>query len=156
MNPGPSGRRPTGRRDNGFTLIETLIAIVVLAAGLLVLAQLVGVAIHHNSKARSGSIAVAAAQGQLEMLRAQYYRELHTGVPESDLTLGSHVGAPVQVGSRFFRVRWDVVAATGNQKTIHVTAVEVHVSGSGSTATVSEDPYMRQTKSVTVVSQFAP
>ncbi|GEM_PF-6570311 len=156
MNPAPSGRRPTGRRDSGFSLVESLIAIVVLAAGLLVLAQLVGVAIQHNSKSRSGSIAVAAAQGQLEMLRAQFYRELHTGVPEADLTLGSHAGTPVQVGSRFFRVSWEVTQQTGNQKTVNVTAIEVHVSGSGSTATVSEDPLKRQTKSVTIVSQFAP
>ena len=141
--------------------METLVAILVMAAGLLVLAQLVGVAIHHNSKARSGSIAIAVAQGQLEMLRAQYYRELHTGIVEADLApteAGSpHSALPVQVGDRYFRVRWDVEQAVGNRKTVRVTAVEaIRVSGSGTGATVYEDPKMRQTKRVTIVSQFAP
>lgn len=156
MNVGPPGRRPRGTRDSGFTLVETLIAILVVTAGLLVLAQLVGVAIHHNSRARSGSIAIAVAQGQLEMLRAQYYRELHTGVAESDLTIGSHVAPPLQVGTRFFRVSWDVTLGSANRKTIELTALEVHVSGTGESATVIEDPLMRQTKSVRIVSQFAP
>jgi len=141
--------------------METLIAVIVMAAGLLVLAQLVAVAIHHNSKARSGSIAIAVAQGQLEMLRAQYYRELHTGIAEAELTPTStgapHTAPPVQVGERYFRVRWEIAQAAGNRQTVRVTAVEVaRVSGSGASASGYEDPLMRQTKSVTVVSQFAP
>lgn len=138
-------------------MLETLMAILVMAAGLLVLAQLVGVAIQNNARARSGSVAIAVAQGQLEMLKAQYYRQLNTGVPEADLAATGdgqyHTVAPLQLGDRLFRVRWSVQDSAGARKTVTVESVEVTRVGTSGTY---EDPYRRQTKLVRVISQFAP
>lgn len=60
-------RRPTG----GFTLVELLIAIVVMLVGIVAVAQLVPAAIRQNFRNRYDSSALIWAQRQLEQMQLQ-------------------------------------------------------------------------------------
>lgn len=72
-------------REKGFSLIETMLAMLFLAVSLLALAQLVGVAVNQNSMSRSTSVGISAAMGKLEELRRVYNAQLTAG----SLTLAS-------------------------------------------------------------------
>jgi prepilin-type N-terminal cleavage/methylation domain-containing protein len=70
----------------GFSLIETMIAIIVVAFGLLAASQLLYVAAGSNSLARSKSAATIAAQNTLESLGALYRQDPSA----ADLAPGYH------------------------------------------------------------------
>jgi prepilin-type N-terminal cleavage/methylation domain-containing protein len=77
------------RRDSaeaGFTLMETLVALVILTFGLLAAGQMMFVAMGSNSLSRSKGSAVTVAQDRLEFL-ADLYRQ---NPANADLTLGTH------------------------------------------------------------------
>ncbi len=76
---------------DGFSLIETMIALAILAFGLLATSSLMFTAVRSSSLARSQSTAGIAAQNKLEMLAEAYRRN----PSDKDLTLGSH--GPEQV-----------------------------------------------------------
>jgi len=69
-----------GRRDDaGFTLIEALIAIVVLVFGLLAVTNLMLIGASSNSVANQSSATTAIASEQLERLKATPFTGLVTG-----------------------------------------------------------------------------
>lgn len=72
-------KRATHSREAGFSLIESMLAMLFLAVSLLALGQLVGVAVNQNSMSRSTSVGISAAMGKLEELRRIYNRQLETG-----------------------------------------------------------------------------
>jgi type IV pilus assembly protein PilV len=59
--------------NNGFTLIEMLIAIVILAVGLLSMATLTGAIIQKNKLSNDLTAATTLAQDKLEDIRANGY-----------------------------------------------------------------------------------
>ena len=121
-------------KDSGFTLIESMIALAVLAITLLGLGQLVSTAVRQNASTRFETMGVLIAQEKLEALRGEYNKELESETGSSDLTAGSHgpetliMEAPAgsRMGDSEFEVSWTVVIA-GPQKTVNVT-VEPQVS----------------------------
>jgi len=121
-------------KDSGFTLIESMIALAVLAITLLGLGQLVSTAVRQNASTRFETMGVLIAQEKLEALRGEYNRELESETGSSDLTAGSHgpetliMEAPAgsRMGDSEFEVSWTVIIA-GPQKTVNVT-VEPQVS----------------------------
>jgi Tfp pilus assembly protein PilV len=73
-------------RADGFSLVETMIAVFILTAGLLSAAQIITMTIRLDALARSKSAAAMAAENELERLAALYRRN-----PASDeLTIGIH------------------------------------------------------------------
>ncbi len=91
--------------ETGFTLIETLMALAILAFGLLSAGQLIFVAMGSASLARSKESAALIAQNKLEMLGDLYRRA--PGAPE--LTEGGHSGEQVQVtGGRSVLNRYSI------------------------------------------------
>lgn len=58
------------RRDSGFTLVEMLIATVIVVVGLVAVAQLVPTSMMMNANNRSDGTALVIAQRQMEALRA--------------------------------------------------------------------------------------
>ncbi len=121
-------------KDSGFTLIESMIALAVLAITLLGLGQLVSTAVRQNASTRFETMGGLIAQEKLEALRGEYNRELESETGSSDLTAGSHgpetliMEAPAgsRMGDSEFEVSWTVTIA-GSQKTVNVT-VEPQVS----------------------------
>ncbi len=126
--------QPRISKDSGFTLIESMIALAVLAITLLGLGQLVSTAVRQNASTRFETMGVLIAQEKLEALRGEYNRELESETGSSDLTAGSHgpetliMEAPAgsSMGDSEFEVSWTVIIA-GPQKTVNVT-VEPQVS----------------------------
>ena len=70
----------------GFTLIEMMIALVVLTFGLLAAGQMLFIATSSGSLARSKGTAVIIAQHKLESLASLYQQDPST----ADLTFGDH------------------------------------------------------------------
>lgn len=64
-------RRNVMKGRNGFTLIEVLVAVTILAIGLLSIATMQITAIRANSKANTLSVASSLAQGVMEELMAK-------------------------------------------------------------------------------------
>ncbi len=120
-------------KEKGFTLVECMMAMVILLIGCLALAQLMGVAARQNAFARYNTMALEVAQMRLEQLGTQYNNEVATGTTDTDLTAGAHpAGAPgyelvtldeptySNMGDSRFQVSW-VVTVAGQQKTITVS-----------------------------------
>jgi type II secretory pathway pseudopilin PulG len=73
---GPDGRRG----EAGFTLVETLVAIVVLVFGLMAVTNLLLVAASANTVANQSSAATASATHVMDLLRSTPWADL-TGLP---------------------------------------------------------------------------
>jgi prepilin-type N-terminal cleavage/methylation domain-containing protein len=78
-------------KQTGFTLVEVLVAIVVLVFGLMAVTNLLLVAASSNTVAKHGTSAAAQAAAQMEVLKATPFTVLQPaatpGVPPGDLGL---------------------------------------------------------------------
>ena len=72
---GPSRRRSPRRRSAGFTLIELLTAVTILVFGIGALISMVAATSAANQLNRETAMAIAAAQGAIERLRAAPFEE---------------------------------------------------------------------------------
>jgi type IV pilus assembly protein PilV len=118
------------RRNGGFSLVEVLVALAILAVGLLALALLQVTAVKGNAVASKWTIATEQAQDRLERFRhiawdnvvssnpAGY--NLGTMTPQYANLPGAAGDNTVVRGTQFVRV-WNVAAnATNSLKTITV------------------------------------
>jgi len=72
--------------ENGFTLIETLMAIAIMAIGLLAIAALQSTAISGTTKASKHSMAILLAEDKIESCRNALYEDI---LPEVKIEKGS-------------------------------------------------------------------
>jgi Tfp pilus assembly protein PilV len=81
-------RRGTVERgaEAGFTLVEALVAIVVLVFGLMAVTNLMLVAASSNSVANQGTAAVASAIRAMDLIKATTFSSLATGGSTFDTT----------------------------------------------------------------------
>ena len=124
-----TGMRRAARGEDGFSLIEVLVALTILAVGLLSLALLQVTAIKGNASASKSTIATDLAQTKLELFR----RDAWTAIDNSaNTTFGAgttpiYASVPVDAGDNvtvrgtmFYRI-WRVLPnATDSLKTITV------------------------------------
>ncbi len=80
-----------GYGESGFSLVESLIAILVFGLGLMFVGQMMFNGIGITTLARSKNTATVAAENRIEILTAKY----RANPLDADLTLGNH--GPVQV-----------------------------------------------------------
>ncbi len=127
------------RSDGGFTLVEMLIAIIILTFGLLAAGQLLMVAMGSSSLSRSKGGAASAAANKVEFL-ADLYRQNPNA---ADLTTGSHGPEVVQILNPInnrvlnrFNVNWTVATVPDpragknlNARMVTVTATPIDGSG---------------------------
>ena len=83
-------------RERGFTLIEALIAVLILIVGLVAVSQLLVVAASSNSTANGTSAAAAAASRELERLQT---------VPFANLTVGGSLDLTAGCTANYFSER---------------------------------------------------
>jgi type II secretory pathway pseudopilin PulG len=138
-------RTPSSSRQSGFTLIEALIAIVIIIFGLIGVTNLFMVAASSNSVANQGTAATAVASQVLEALKAVPYTTLVAGgtVDADQGSGGACFGTPAfsvadpsvinncdadLQGVGRIHVRWAVTGVAGNQQ---VRFVQVRAEGVG-------------------------
>ena len=125
-----------GRR--GFTLLEVMIALVILSIGLLGLAGLQIVATRSNSFSNQMTVGITLAQDKLEELRNLSYddAQLNDPQPGNDSVNGNYQDGnnPIRaLGDMGFNRSWTVSEdATNNLKTITVTVQWPHPDNSHS------------------------
>ena len=118
-----SRSRHTRTGEHGFTLIEVMMAIVILTVGLLSLAQMMVLATSSNTLSGRMTSASALAKEQLERLKATpFYSDpvSRTRTPaladggDIDATVAGYVryydpdGQPAAAGTAMFEVRWEI------------------------------------------------
>ena len=95
MNANNQGNVPPS--DAGFTLVEVLVAIVVLVFGLIAVTNLLLVGASNNTAANLGTAATAAAAQRMETLKAVAFNDL-AALPAADTeTVVMPRTGPVQV-----------------------------------------------------------
>lgn len=100
------------QQSKGFTLIEVMIALVVLAVGLLALGTMQIVSIRANAFSSEMTYSTMLAQQQLETLK-------NLSFSDADLTVGIHDTLPaiIEKGASY-TVTWEVEDTTADMKTI--------------------------------------
>jgi type II secretory pathway pseudopilin PulG len=72
--------------ESGFSLVETLVASVILATALIALAELFGIAMQANATAKNGGMSMILAEQKMEQLRGLVWGFDASGLPLSDTT----------------------------------------------------------------------
>ncbi len=135
-------RRTGHGGEAGFTLVEALVAIVVLIFGLMAVTNLLLVAASSNSVANQGTAAVAAAIRAMDFIKATTYDTLRTnpgGIDPFAVDDGGGSCAVVTAvtawhcdddvpGVGRVHVHWWVTVATGDQRLLYV---RVRAEGTG-------------------------
>jgi len=105
----PSAVRPTPVREAGFTLVEALVAIVILVFGLIAVTNLLVVAASSNSVANQSTAATAAAAQTMEQLRAVAFNTLVVGGDVNTDAVG-FVRDDAILGVGVIHTRWQIQA----------------------------------------------
>lgn len=118
------GRKRNRNADQkGFSLIEVMVAIVILTVGLLSLAQMMVVATNANALSGRMTASAALAKEQLELLKAvPFYEDFESRTINGRLTPGGKIdqnddgyfqyydldGQPTDAANALYLVRWNI------------------------------------------------
>lgn len=128
-------------KERGFTVMESLVATVVLFTGIVAVAQLVPVAVTANNGNRRDSSATVIAQralAQFVQLPVTFGGPYTDPNPNNVCSSGCNLGDPAQPGVTV----GSPLVIIANRPTINFTAAKV--AGYNSTVTDPEDPYWAQ------------
>jgi type II secretory pathway pseudopilin PulG len=130
--------------ESGFTLVETLVAIVVLVFGLMAVTNLLLVAATSNTVANQSSAATASASQVMDTLRSTAWANV---IPGGNLTSDTTVPSPdcralasplvayncddAVAGVGTIKTRWLITAAPGTARMVLIT---VQSEGTGALA----------------------
>src|SRR5262249_38810601 len=123
--------RDCDQNQEGFSLIEMMIASTVLLIGVLSIGSLIGYSISSNFSSKNNTIATAAAERQLEQLRSLAFNSLvdggstlnssgcitFTGSPISGYSSTAALSDSDQVGVTVnYDVRWNITTVNSLRK----------------------------------------
>lgn len=125
--------------EQGFTLLETVIALVLLLIVSLGAASLFSFSVYNNSGGSDRAVALATAQQALEILRTAPFTSANT---DARLNAGTVVQNNVYVNQRYFKITKEITDISATLKSIKITVqtqsiVKGWASGSGSGGTVT-------------------
>jgi type II secretory pathway pseudopilin PulG len=115
------------RGEEGFTLIEALIAILILVFGLMAIANLYAIAGTSNTVANAGTVAAAVASEKMEELKSYTFDDAKLvagGNLDSD-TKSEEVTIP---GAGIIKTRWEIVDVS-NDPPVKFIAVRSQAMG---------------------------
>jgi len=111
----------TRTSEAGFTLIEALIAVLVLVIGIMAIASLFAVAATSNSVANQSTAATSAAAETLEQLKAMPFSALTVGGGlTGTCTAGAYSRCDNIPGVGIINTHWRIASATNNMMIITV------------------------------------
>lgn len=113
--------------ESGFTLVEALVAIVILVFGLIAVTNLMLVAASSNSVANQATGAATMASQKLEQLKAQPFTSLAAGGDVASDVTGFYQDDDLPGVGRI-HTRWAIVAIAGDAQ---VYFVQVRSEGTG-------------------------
>ncbi len=131
VHPGDSGQQ-------GFTLLETVIALLLMLIVALGSASLFSFSIYNNSGGSDRAVALATAQQALEILRTVPFTTANTDVR---LKAGTFIQNNVYVNQRYFKITKIITDNSPTLKSITITVqtegiVKGWASGAGGTVTL--------------------
>ena len=144
--------------SEGFSLVESLMAIFVLAMGFMFVGPMLVSSIESTTLTRSKDTAALAAVNRLESLAVQY----RTNPADPDLVLGTHAPSVVEIVNpsdsrklNRYNVGWTVanvpdVRAGRTLKAVQVTVTATPI-GSGTTSNIA----VKQNKVVNITTIFS-
>ena len=114
----PSPERRRDRRRRGVTLIELMVALVVLAFGLLTVAAAQIHALRGSNAGRHQTAAAAIAQSQMEQLQRISWNDpaLAPGGWTAPVAVNQVVEAPVNMIEQTYNLQWRVTNLVAGQR----------------------------------------
>jgi type IV pilus assembly protein PilV len=125
------------QKENGFTLLEVLFALVIFSIGLLAVNAMTTMVIKSNYKSKNLTTAVHLAQNKLDALKAGPYDDIDSAKLPDEISLDSQE----EIGAGIFTRKVTVSPSTAPD----YQTVEVIVSWS--------DPDLRQVAMQTIIAQ---
>lgn len=122
------------KSQQGFTLLETAVALVVMMIGGLGIAAVFAYAVKNNTGSRDRAVAIAVAQQEIERLRSLSFNDAALAATPTNVT-----PTTVTNGGRHYSMRTVIVNTTSSVKTITVNV----------TPTSSAEPWAVRTVQVT-------
>jgi hypothetical protein len=107
--------------EAGFTLVETLVAIVVLVFGLMAVTNLLLVGATNNTVANHGTAATTAASQRMELLKTERFSAMVPGGSLTSNVPGYSEDVPM-AGVGTINVRWVITAPENQLRFITVQA----------------------------------
>jgi len=148
----PHKARERASQEAGFTLVEALVAVIVLIFGLIAVTNLMIVAASSNSVANQSTAAAAVASQRLEILKqAPFDTMVVGGSVESDTTGFNEDVAVAGVGT--IHCRWEVFPINLNPQALFIT---VRAEGLGALTGARSRAEFTTFRSCTAVSKGCP
>ena len=102
-------------REDGFTLLETAVAMVVMMIGGLGIAAVFAYAVKNNTGSRDRAVAIAIAQQEIERLRSLNFNDAALNATPTTI-----VPTTVYNGGRSYQLSTTIVNTTASVKTIRI------------------------------------
>ncbi len=113
--------------EQGFTLIETLISLLILTFGLLSIASLLSYSVAANFENRIDTVGTSLSVQRMEQLRAQPVNSLVDGgcgldssgnIDFSQMPVSGYTQAVPSINNLTFEVRWNIGTSNGLRKIV--------------------------------------
>lgn len=152
MNPAVAPISPRAH-ERGFTLIEALIAMVILAFGMIAVSNLLIVAASSNTVANQSTAATTTATEALERLKAQPFGLLAAG-GDLDNDVAGYFRLDTVPGVGVIHTRWQISSVTPNDN--QTLFIRVRSEGTGALSRARSAAEFTTFRSCTAVGSGCP